>query len=130
MRTIVHLSDIHFGRVDDTTVQPLVNAVKAVDPHLVVVSGDLTQRARESQFEEAKEFLDKLPDPQIVVPGNHDVPLYNLFARFLAPLDNYRKIINDDTEPVYQDEEMVVAGVNTARSLTWKNGRINEEQVE
>jgi 3',5'-cyclic AMP phosphodiesterase CpdA len=129
MRTIVHLSDIHFGRVDQATVTPLMNAINEVKPTVVVVSGDLTQRARESQFREAKAFLDTLPHPQIVVPGNHDVPLYNVVARFVSPLSNYRKIISENTEPVYRDEEIVVVGINTARSLTWKNGRINEDQV-
>jgi 3',5'-cyclic AMP phosphodiesterase CpdA len=64
-----------------------------------------------------------------VVPGNHDIPLYNVFARFLRPLRHYRKYIADDVEPVFIDDEMVVAGISTARSLTWKQGRINREQV-
>ncbi|MBV9959846.1 MAG: metallophosphoesterase, partial [Acidobacteria bacterium] len=95
-----------------------------------VVSGDLTQRARSEQFEEAREFLDALPSPQIIVPGNHDVPLYNLFQRFLQPLDKYKRYITDDLEPFYADEELAILGVNTARSLTIKDGRINEAQVE
>lgn len=129
MKVVVHLSDIHFGRVDYATVKPLTEAVSAIAPDVVVLSGDLTQRARESQFEEARRFLDALPKPQIVVPGNHDVPLYNLFARFLAPLDNYRKIISNDVEGFYRDNEIAIVGVNTSRSATFKNGRINEEQV-
>jgi 3',5'-cyclic AMP phosphodiesterase CpdA len=130
MRKIVHISDVHFGRVDYATVTPIVEAINEVAPDVTVVSGDLTQRARENQFEEARKFLDGLPKPQIVVPGNHDVPLYNVFARFAAPLDNYRKIISEDVEPFYQDDEIAIVGVNTARSATFKNGRINEEQVE
>jgi 3',5'-cyclic AMP phosphodiesterase CpdA len=129
MKKIAHLSDVHFGRVDYATVTPLVEAITKVAPDVVVLSGDLTQRAREDQFEEARKFLDGLPKPQIVVPGNHDVPLYNVFARFMAPLDNYRKIISEDVEPFYQDDEIAIVGVNTARSATFKNGRINEEQV-
>lgn len=129
MRTIVHLSDIHFGRVDYTTVKPLIAAVKEVNPDVVVVSGDLTQRARASQFEEARDFLLSLPKPQIVVPGNHDVPLYNVVARFLAPLHNYHRYITEDMEPFYRDDEVAILGINTARSLTFKNGRINAEQV-
>lgn len=130
MKKIVHLSDVHFGQVDYATVAPLTEAIAKVAPDVVVVSGDLTQRARESQFEEARAFLDSLPKPQIVVPGNHDVPLYNVFARFMAPLDNYRKIITEDVEQFYSDDEVAIVGVNTARSATFKNGRINEEQVE
>ncbi len=130
MRTIAHLSDIHFGRVDPLLVPPLIRAVNQSKPDLVAVSGDLTQRARSHQFKQAREFLDALPRPQIVVPGNHDVPLYNIFARFVEPLDKYRRYISDDLRPFYHDDEIAVLGVNTARSLTIKGGRINERQIE
>src|SRR5213593_2266921 len=129
MRTLVHLSDLHFGRVDEQIIEPLISAVTQINPDLVAVSGDLTQRARSQQFREARAFLDALPQPQIVVPGNHDVPLHNVFSRFLQPLAKYRRYISEDLQPFFQDEEIAVLGVNTARSLTLKGGRINEEQV-
>ncbi len=129
MRTIVHISDIHFGRVDYAIVESLIVKINEIAPDLVVVSGDLTQRARSIQFIEARAFLDKLPKPQIVVPGNHDIPLHNVFARFATPLDKYKKYITDDLEPFYADEEIAVLGINTARSLTIKDGRINKRQV-
>lgn len=130
MKTIAHLSDLHFGRLDEAVLDPLRAALEGLGPDLVVVSGDLTQRARKGQFREAKEYLDTLPMPQIVVPGNHDVPLYNVVKRFLAPLANYREIVTDDLQPDYVDDEIAVVGVNTARSFVFKGGRINEEQVE
>jgi 3',5'-cyclic AMP phosphodiesterase CpdA len=130
MRTIVHLSDLHFGHVDETLLAPLRETILALEPHVVVISGDLTQRARAKQFREAREYLETLPKPQIVVPGNHDVPLYNVLMRFLAPLKNYRRYITEDLEPTLIDDEIAIVGVNTARSLTFKGGRINEEQVE
>ncbi len=129
MRKIVHISDIHFGRLDYAIAGQIVTAINALNPDLLVVSGDLTQRAKSEQFKEAKEFLDKLPQPQIIVPGNHDVPLYNVFDRFVSPLEKYKKYITDDLEPFYKDEEIAVIGVNTARSLTIKDGRINERQI-
>src|SRR5215213_811063 len=129
MKKIVHLSDLHFGRIDAGLVGPLVEAVNAAQPAVVVVSGDLTQRARSRQFEEARAFLDRLPRPQVVVPGNHDVPLYDVVERFARPLDKWRRFISEEVEPTYEDDELVVAGVNTARSLTRKYGRVNEEQV-
>jgi 3',5'-cyclic AMP phosphodiesterase CpdA len=129
MRTLVHLSDLHFGRVDERLIDPLIRAVTGVNPDLVAVSGDLTQRARSHQFREARAFLDALPQPQIVVPGNHDVPLHNVLSRFARPLDKYKRHITDDLQPVYLDDEIVVVGVNTARSLTIKGGRINEGQL-
>jgi 3',5'-cyclic AMP phosphodiesterase CpdA len=131
MRTLIHLSDLHFGRVDYQIVNTLIETVHRIAPDLVVVSGDLTQRARSHQFKEARLFLDSLPKvPQIVVPGNHDVPLYNVFDRFTAPLEKYKKYITSDLRPYHEDEEIAVLGVNTARSLTIKGGRINEQQIE
>lgn len=129
MKTIVHLSDLHFGRVDEAVRIGLEAAVRQVAPDLVVVSGDLTQRAKVLEFAEARRFLDRLSFPKIVVPGNHDVPLYDVFRRFLRPLSRYRRIISDDLEPFYADAEIAVAGINTARSATFKNGRINEAQL-
>jgi 3',5'-cyclic AMP phosphodiesterase CpdA len=129
MRTLVHLSDLHFGRVDYSIIEPLVATITELKPDVVVVSGDLTQRARSRQFQEARAFLDRLPAPQIIVPGNHDVPLHNVFARFLQPLDKYKRYITDDLQPFYADEEVAILGINTARSLTIKDGRINEEQI-
>jgi 3',5'-cyclic AMP phosphodiesterase CpdA len=129
MRTLVHLSDLHFGRVDDQVIDPLIAKVAEIAPDLVAVSGDLTQRARSWQFREARAFLDSLPKPQIVVPGNHDVPLHNVVARFLQPLDKYKRHITDEMQPAYVDDEIAVVGVNTARSLTIKGGRISANQV-
>jgi 3',5'-cyclic AMP phosphodiesterase CpdA len=130
MRTIAHLSDLHFGRLDRAIPPALIAAIDAAEPDVVVLSGDLTQRARRREFDDAREFLDDLPSPQIVVPGNHDVPLYNVVARTLTPLARYRRTISDDLEPFYADDEIAVAGVNTARSLTLTSGRINRRQVE
>jgi 3',5'-cyclic AMP phosphodiesterase CpdA len=129
VRSIVHLSDIHFGRVNDRVIAPMIEAITRVAPDLVAVSGDLTQRARTRQFKEARAFLDRLPTPQIVVPGNHDVPLHNVAARVLHPLRGYRRYVTDDLRPFYCDDEIAVLGVNTARSLTIKKGRINEAQI-
>ena len=130
MRTIVHLSDIHFGRVDRRVVEPLVAAIRAVAPDLVAVSGDLTQRARRSQFKQARAFLDQLPPPLLVVPGNHDVPLFDLASRLLAPYGGYRRYIAHDLEPFHQDTEMIAVGLNSARSVPLNGGgRLNEAQV-
>jgi 3',5'-cyclic AMP phosphodiesterase CpdA len=130
MRTLVHLSDLHFGRIDEAIIAPLTETVHKLAPDVVVVSGDLTQRARSGQFKEARHFLDTLPKPQIVVPGNHDVPLHNLFNRFGRPLHKYRKYISSDLSPFYLDNEIAVIGINTARSLTIKNGWMDGAQVE
>ena len=129
MRTLVHLSDLHFGTTDPAILPPLVKFISEIRPDLVAVSGDLTQRARTAEFLAAKEFLAAIPFPQIVVPGNHDVPLHNPFSRFVRRLDRYARYITPELQPVFADEEIVVAGVNTARAFTWKDGRINARQL-
>jgi 3',5'-cyclic AMP phosphodiesterase CpdA len=129
MRTLVHLSDLHFGRVDPVLLEPLRELAGRIAPDLVVVSGDLTQRARSEEFKAARAWLDSLPGPRIIVPGNHDISLYNVFRRFAQPLDRYKQYITDDLDPMYVDDEIAVLGVNTARSLTFKDGRVNQEQV-
>jgi 3',5'-cyclic AMP phosphodiesterase CpdA len=130
MRTLLHLSDLHFGRIDASLLDPLCAFARELAPDLVVVSGDLTQRARTKQFKQARHFLDILPRPQIVVPGNHDVPLHNVISRFVRPLEKFRRIITRDVLPTYVDEEIAVIGIDTSRSLTFKGGRINKRQIE
>jgi 3',5'-cyclic AMP phosphodiesterase CpdA len=130
MRTVVHLSDIHFGRVDPRIVAPLVRTIHIIAPDLIAVSGDLTQRARRRQFVQARAFLQQLPFPILVVPGNHDVPLFNLAARFIRPLASYQRYIEPDLEPVFEADEMIAVGLNSARALPFHGGgRLNAAQV-
>jgi 3',5'-cyclic AMP phosphodiesterase CpdA len=130
MRTLVHLSDLHFGRVDARLLQPLTALVNRLEPDLVVISGDLTQRAKPEQFAQAREWLDTLLAPRLVVPGNHDIPYYRVWERFASPLRNYRKYIDGNVEPEFVDGELAVIGINSARSLTFKGGRVNAAQLE
>src|SRR5437870_3287373 len=120
MRTLIHLSDLHFGTVDPAIVPALLDFIGVTKPDLVVISGDLTQRARTEQFMEARQFIDAIPFPCIVIPGNHDVPLHNVFARLFRMLDRFRRYISENLEPFYVDEEIAVAGINTTRALTGK----------
>jgi 3',5'-cyclic AMP phosphodiesterase CpdA len=129
MKSIAHISDLHFGRTDARVVEGLTRTIVAAEPDVVVVSGDLTQRARSREFRAARDFLKTLPQPQIVVPGNHDVPLYNVVKRWLTPLSAYRRYITRDLSPFYVNGEIAVLGINTARALTFKNGRINYSQM-
>jgi 3',5'-cyclic AMP phosphodiesterase CpdA len=135
VRTIAHISDLHFGRVDPPVAEALAGDLKADPPSLVVMSGDFTQRARAGQYRAAMQFMSRLPQPQLVVPGNHDIPLFDVFSRFFMPLRNYHKFVTRDMLPVYKDEELFVIGVNTARSFTaalkgfWKDGSISQEQL-
>ncbi len=135
MRTIAHISDIHFGADDPPVVEGLVADLAAREPSVLVVSGDFTQRARGKQFRRAMAFVNRLPGPRICVPGNHDIPLRDVLRRFFTPLANYKKFVTADLMPTYQDAELLVIGVNTARPISktlrgfWKDGRIGRRQL-
>jgi 3',5'-cyclic AMP phosphodiesterase CpdA len=129
MRAIAHISDLHFGKIDPPVAEGLVADLQRREPTLLVVSGDFTQRAEPSQFEEAAAYLRRLPRPQIVVPGNHDVPWWGLIRRMFFPLVRYEQFITTDFFPSYQDEELFVLGVNTARSFTRTSGWLDKAQL-
>jgi len=132
MARIAHLSDIHFGANDLKIVAATEAWLQERQPDLVIISGDFTQRARIAQFRAASAYLNRLRAAGfklLVVPGNHDVPLYDVVTRFAAPLDRYRKYIDNDLCPWFENDDVAVLGINTARSLTIKDGRINREQL-
>lgn len=135
MKTIVQISDLHFGRVDSPVAEALVDDVHAHSPTLLVVSGDLTQRARQGQYNSAAQYLRRLPRPQLIVPGNHDIPLYNVFRRFFLPLERFTRTITNDLRPTFHADGLLVIGLNTARPFSfswngfWKDGRISCEQL-
>src|SRR5574338_1023249 len=132
MARLVHLSDLHFGAHDDRLVREVEWHIDDLKPDLVVISGDFTQRARTEQFREACAFLERLRDrgcEVLGVPGNHDVPLYDVLRRFLSPLARYRRFIDETLCPFVELPGVAVLGINTARSLTFKDGRIGREQV-
>lgn len=130
MRTIAHISDLHFGRIDPPVAEGLVEDLKGRSPTVLVVSGDFTQRARPWQYRQAAEYLKRLPTPQLVVPGNHDVPLWDFSRRVFSPLGRYRRHITRDLMPTYRDDELFILGVNTARSFTRTSGWISRRQLE
>jgi 3',5'-cyclic AMP phosphodiesterase CpdA len=130
---IVHLSDLHFGAHDEQLVAAVDAQVDELKPDLVVISGDFTQRARTEQFRQACEFLEGMRErghEVLGVPGNHDVPLYDVLRRFMSPLTRYRRFIDENLCPFVQLPGVAVLGINTARSFTFKDGRINKDQVE
>ncbi|MDZ4819801.1 MAG: metallophosphoesterase [Planctomycetota bacterium] len=129
MRTIAHISDLHFGTDDPPVAEGLLVELATHPADLLVVSGDLTQRARRREFQAARQYLDRIKSPRIVVPGNHDLPLYNFLQRFSRPLRRYHDHIEKNLHPSFVDDEIGVVGVNTARSNTWKDGRISLAQI-
>jgi 3',5'-cyclic AMP phosphodiesterase CpdA len=131
LQTIAHISDVHFGREDPSIVAGLLEAVDAARPDVIVVSGDLTQRARKKQFRAARNFLDDLPSvPRIVIPGNHDISLTSLSDRAFKPFTRFKRYITPDLEPYFEGEELAISGINTVRKSTVNNGRIKRRQVK
>jgi len=130
VRRVAHLSDLHFGRLDEEVLTGLYTCVRALKPDLLVVSGDFTQRARIAEFERARSFLQAFPMPRLVVPGNHDLaPWWHLNRRWRRPLARFQRYITPDLEPFYEDDELAVIGINTVRSSAAAGGRLNRRQV-
>jgi 3',5'-cyclic AMP phosphodiesterase CpdA len=130
LRQILHISDIHFGPFHARHVAAGVEALVAERrPDLLVISGDLTQRAKASQFREARAWVDGLGLPTLVVPGNHDVPLYRVWERLFAPYAAYQEHFSKQLEPDFEDDEMLVVGINTAYGWTLKDGRIRRRRL-
>jgi 3',5'-cyclic AMP phosphodiesterase CpdA len=131
MRTLAHISDLHFGRHDPVAAKALCTAIATEAPDLVVVSGDLTQRARRAEFAAAQAFLARLPLPTLVIPGNHDVaPFFSPVRRLLRPFSRFERYLSPTHDAFFRDEEIAVLGLNTARRLTAKNGRVSSEQMQ
>jgi 3',5'-cyclic AMP phosphodiesterase CpdA len=130
MTRILHLSDPHFGTEQPRLVDQLLALAAELRPDATVISGDLTQRARAGQFAAARAFADRLPGPVLTVPGNHDMPLYALPLRMLAPFAGYRRAFGHDLEPRLILPGAVVQGVNTADPLAWKAGRLRPASAD
>ena len=127
---IAQVSDIHLGRDEQAVADGLLADITAREPTAVVVSGDLTMRARSHQFEAARAYLDQLPQPVVVVPGNHDIPLHDLVSRFSGPFDKYRKHISDELDPVLQVPGATILGLNSMPRWRWKAGHLSGRQGE
>jgi 3',5'-cyclic AMP phosphodiesterase CpdA len=130
MRLVVHISDPHFGIEDPAIAEALLEELNGLESSLIAISGDLTQRARRAQFEAARAWIDRLASPYLVVPGNHDIPLFDVVRRFAAPRERYLHYISSDLAPSYIDDQLAVVGIDTTKSLTIKHGRITREQAE
>lgn len=130
---IIHLSDLHFGTENSFIVDHLNSAIKNLDAGMVIISGDFTQIASREEFIKTREFLDSLSLPVFCVPGNHDIPRFHILERFLMPYRRYKKFISPKLCPVFEDDNIVIAGLNTARRIllhwNWANGAVSYRQL-
>lgn len=127
MKTLYHISDLHFGKDRPELIVPLLEELQKAD--VVSISGDLTQRARSSQFLAARNFIEQIKPPTLVVPGNHDIPLHNPIRRFLTPYRNYKKFVTRNFWPEIRTPEMTIVGLNTVAPWHWQRGSISGHQV-
>lgn len=131
MTVILQVSDPHFGAERPAVVEALIALSKALSPDLLVLSGDITQRARSRQFAAAAAFVRTLSVPnRVIIPGNHDIPLINVATRFIDPYGPYKKEFGEDLEPSFDSPDCLVLGVKTTRRYRHTDGEISEEQRE
>jgi 3',5'-cyclic AMP phosphodiesterase CpdA len=131
MSLLLQFSDTHFGTEQPKVVEALVRLVDDLAPRVLVYSGDITQRARRAQFDAARHFCSRLGSRKMMVlPGNHDIPLFNLPGRIFRPYAGFTRAFGDDFQPVIETLNMVVIGVTTTRPWRHKNGQVSDEQIE
>ena len=131
MSLLLQVSDTHFGTERAPVVQALLELAAAQRPDLVVLSGDITQRARRAEFDAARALVERIAAPAtLAIPGNHDVPLFNLAARLFHPYGAYARAFGADLEPSYEGEDLLAVGVNTTRAHRHKHGEVSGRQIE
>lgn len=131
MSVLLHLSDTHFGTEQLPVVEALVQLAHEQRPEVAVLSGDITQRARRSQFAAAQAFVQRLKIPKVLaVPGNHDIPLFNVFARLFAPYAGYQSYFGAELQPGFTTDDLFIVCLNTTRPWRHKQGEISEAQMK
>lgn len=132
MLNLLHISDLHFGKPFLPDVgEALLGKIEKLSPEILVVSGDLTQRAKAQEFRAARAYLDLMSSiPQVVVPGNHDIPLYRIFERLFQPYELYRRYISEQRDTVLHQNKAVVVGLDSTNPyFAITNGRIHRKQL-
>ncbi len=131
MSLLLQISDTHFGTERPDVVEALVRLARECRPEVLVLSGDITQRGTRRQYAAARAFVDRLGVAQrVVLPGNHDITLYNPLTRLLRPYAEHRRAFGHELEPVVDRKDLLVLGVNTTRWWRHSDGQVSVSQVE
>lgn len=130
MTILLQISDTHFGTEQAPVVDALARLTRQQQPDVLVLSGDITQRARPAQFRAARAFVDRLGVPVLAVPGNHDIPLFDLWTRLRSPYGRYTAAFGTDLEPVHRSPDLLVVCVNTTRPWRHRHGEVSALQVD
>jgi len=124
---IIHISDLHFGMHNPAIIEPFLEDLALLKPEQIIISGDVTQRALQEQYEQLQLFLKRLPAPFLIVPGNHDIPLYDPFSRLFHPFKRYKHYISPQLEASFSNEEVNILGVNSVTPYKIKDGTLDEQ---
>lgn len=127
---IIHISDLHFGMYQDHIREIFLAEIALLKPEIIIISGDLTQRAKKHQFELLQSFLQCLPGIVLVVPGNHDIPLYNLFRRIFYPFHAYKKYIAKRFNAQFSEDSLAILGVNSVDPYQIKDGQLSSKIIK
>ncbi|KTD51608.1 3',5'-cyclic-nucleotide phosphodiesterase [Legionella quinlivanii] len=127
---IIHISDLHFGLHRQEIIHGFLIEAAAIQPEIIIISGDLTHRARSEQFRDLKAFISRLPGKILIVPGNHDVPAFDLIQRFLTPFDKYRHFISNSMEVSYENESVRILGLNSVNPYSIKDGKLSSDSLK
>lgn len=131
MSLILHVSDTHFGTEQPPVVEALLALAHQQRPDVAVLSGDITQRARHSEFAAAKAFIERLPVPaRVLLPGNHDISLLNPWRRLVTPHRHFLRMLSDVLEPEFENADLLIVGVNTTRRFRHVDGCVSLQQIQ
>ncbi|MFC3908875.1 metallophosphoesterase family protein [Legionella dresdenensis] len=125
-----HISDLHFGMHKEEIIMPFLAEIAAFAPDIIIISGDLTHRATSAQYQQLQRFLNQISCPILTVPGNHDIPLHNPFARLLNPFDNYEYYLGNKTLSEFFSDAVNILGVNSVNPWQIKNGRLTRSTMD
>ena len=127
---IIQISDLHFGMHNEALINPFFLDLAQLKPDLIMISGDLTQRATTEQYHLLRHFLNTLPAPYLTVPGNHDIPLYNVYNRLSQPFAKYQKYVSPSLEAHFINNEVKILGVNSATPYKIKDGKLSKKTIK
>ena len=131
MSLLIQISDTHFGTEQPAVVAALCRLTHQLQPDVAMLSGDITQRARRNQFAAAREFVGRLNVPHVLaIPGNHDIPLFDVLARLRFPYRNYSRAFGTDLEPQLDSDGLLVLALNTTRAVRHKDGEVSRQQID
>ena len=126
---IIQISDLHFGMHNPAIIEPFFEDLAVLKPEIIIISGDVTQRAMQEQYQQLQVFLKRLPAPFLIVPGNHDIPLYDPFSRLFHPFKRYKQYISSQLESSFCNEEVNILGVNSVTPYKIKDGTLDHQTL-